>query len=208
MNLNRFFRPALSLENRRRFAHLTAIRVCDICAALFGGLLVLPVIAFLAILIRLDSPGPALFCQERVGRRQQPFVCYKLRTMAKDTRAAGTHEVSVSSVTALGHILRRTKLDELPQLWNVLRGEMSLVGPRPCLPSQNEVIDQRFHRGVYDVRPGITGAAQVLGVDMSTPELLAIKDAAWAMNPNLPAYVGLIFQTITGKGQGDAIKAS
>ncbi len=182
------------------------IRMIDLIAALVGGLVSLPLVLIAAVMVRLDSPGPALFRQERVGRGERIFVCYKLRTMAQGTAAAGTHEVSAASVTALGRVLRRLKLDELPQLWNVIRGDMSLVGPRPCLPGQTRLIEERRVRGVYGVRPGITGRAQVIGLDMSTPLELAIEDALWAHAPNLKDYFRLVILTVIGKGQGDAIR--
>lgn len=184
-----------------------AIRALDLVAAVAGGVVTLPLVLVAAVLVKLDSPGPALFRQERVGRSETIFICYKLRTMAHGTRAAGTHEVSAASVTTLGRWLRRLKIDELPQLWNVLRGEMSLVGPRPCLPSQTRLIEERRARGVYAVRPGITGRAQVDGLDMSTPVELAVEDAIWARSPNLADYLRLVFLTIAGKGRGDAIRA-
>lgn len=183
-----------------------AIRICDLAVALLGGLAALPVVLVAGALVKLDSPGPALFRQERVGRGERIFVCYKLRTMAVGTVAAGTHEVSAASVTALGGWLRRFKLDELPQLWNVIRGDMSLVGPRPCLPSQTHLVEQRRIRGVYAVRPGITGRAQVIGLDMSRPLELAIEDALWARQPNLVDYLRLVVLTVVGKGRGDAIR--
>ncbi len=189
-----------------RALETAAIRTCDLAAALLGGVLTLPILLVAAVLVRLDSPGPALFRQERVGRGERVFICYKLRTMAQGTVAAGTHEVSAASVTSLGRRLRRLKLDELPQLWNVIRGDMSLVGPRPCLPSQVELVEARRARGVYDVRPGITGRAQVIGLDMSTPLELAIEDALWARRPNLKDYLRLVILTAFGKGQGDAIR--
>ncbi len=189
-----------------RALETAAIRTCDLVAALLGGVLTLPILLVAAVLVRLDSPGPALFRQERVGRGERVFICYKLRTMAQGTVAAGTHEVSAASVTSLGRRLRRLKLDELPQLWNVIRGDMSLVGPRPCLPSQVELVEARRVRGVYDVRPGITGRAQVIGLDMSTPLELAIEDDLWARRPNLKDYLRLVILTAFGKGQGDAIR--
>lgn len=194
-------------SGRQRIGVTTAaIRLCDLAAALVGGTICLPVVGVLALAIRLDSPGPALFRQERVGRNRRVFTCLKLRTMAQGTLSVGTHEASSASITRLGHWLRRLKLDELPQLWNVLRGEMSLVGPRPCLPSQVELIEARRVRGVYAVRPGITGPAQVAGLDMSTPVELADADAVWADAPNLPSYMKLILVTVFGKGRGDAIR--
>ncbi|MBA3042889.1 MAG: sugar transferase [Alphaproteobacteria bacterium] len=182
------------------------IRALDLIAAVLGGLLALPIVLTAALLVRLDSPGPALFRQQRVGRAEQTFLCYKLRTMSLGTAEVGTHQASATSVTAVGRWLRRTKLDELPQLWNVLRGEMSLVGPRPCLRSQVQLVEERRVRGVYAVRPGITGRAQLIGLDMSTPLELAIEDAHWSRQPNLKDYLLLIILTVVGKGQGDAIR--
>jgi O-antigen biosynthesis protein WbqP len=193
-------------EPRPSPLQLAAIRCCDVAAALAGGLLALPVILVAGLLVRLDSSGPAFFRQARVGLHEQTFTCYKLRTMVAGAPNAGTHEVSAASVTPLGRRLRRLKIDELPQLWNVLRGEMSLVGPRPCLPGQTQLIEERRARGVYHVRPGITGRAQVAGVDMSTPLELAIEDAVWARRPNLADYLRLVALTVMGKGQGDAIR--
>jgi len=117
-----------------------------------------------------------------------------------------THLVSAKSVTKFGSFLRRTKLDELPQLFNVLMGHMSLVGPRPNVPSQLELIEARERFGVYSVRPGITGLAQVRRIDMSTPELLAQTDAEMLEKFSVHTYLRLIFDTIGGKGSGDRIK--
>ena len=117
-----------------------------------------------------------------------------------------SHLVEASAITPLGAFLRRTKLDELPQLWNVFKGEMSLVGPRPCLFSQTELISERALRGVFDVRPGITGLAQVNNIDMATPKLLAETDAQMLKELTLPAYFKYIFMTVGGKGSGDAVK--
>jgi O-antigen biosynthesis protein WbqP len=107
------------------------------------------------------------------------FRCHKLRTMYAGTASMPTHEVSVSRITPIGGFLRRTKLDELPQLWNVLKGEMSLVGPRPCLPAQTVLVEERRRRGVAALRPGITGTAQLRGVDMADPAKLAEIDAEY-----------------------------
>lgn len=183
------------------------IRTLDVLASLLGGVLTLPIVLLVSVWIRLESPGPAVFRQIRVGRNEAPFVCYKLRTMAQGTVSVGTHEVAASSVTKLGRRLRRLKIDELPQLWNVLRGDMSLVGPRPCLPSQVELIEARRALGVYAVRPGVTGPAQVKGLDMSTPIELAREDAVWTAAPNLKDYIGVVLKTAVGKGQGDAIRS-
>jgi O-antigen biosynthesis protein WbqP len=181
------------------------IRLIDVLASLFGLLLGAPLFAVLWVIGWFDTYAP-LFRQERVGRYQQPFVLVKFRTMRPDTASVATHLANASAVTSFGRFLRRTKLDELPQLWNVLRGEMSLVGPRPCLFSQEELIAERAARGVFDARPGITGLAQVQGIDMSTPELLAKTDAEMLQGLNIPQYFHYIFLTFLGKGTGDRVR--
>lgn len=180
----------------------------DVAFASVGLCLSLPVLLVLGLAIRATSLGPAIFVQPRVGRRERVFNCYKLRTMRAGTLSAATHLVSASSVTKLGHVLRRLKIDELPQLWNVLKGDMSLVGPRPGLPSQTELLLARRMRGVPAVRPGITGPGQVEGVDMSEPARLADLDASYAAAPTVSAYLRLIILTLLGHGQGDRVKGN
>jgi O-antigen biosynthesis protein WbqP len=182
------------------------IRAADIVISVGAGLVALPFVVLAGLLVRLESPGPALFRQPRVGLNERPFVCLKLRTMSVDTPSLGTHEVSAVAVTRIGRWLRRIKVDELPQLWNVLAGEMSLVGPRPCLPTQIELIEERRQRGVFRVRPGVTGSAQLKGIDMSTPAALAREDAVWAAAPNLVDYVRWLWLTGLGRGTGDRIR--
>lgn len=146
--------------------------------------------------VRLTSPGPGLFAQSRVGRSEIIFTCYKFRTMAVDAPQAGTHQVAPSHITPFGRFLRKTKIDELPQIWNVARGEMNLVGPRPCLPSQTELIDRRRDAGVYDCAPGVTGLAQVGGTDMSEPEKLARVDARYCRLRTIVLDIKLLFATV------------
>jgi len=181
------------------------IRSIDVLASFFGLLLGAPVLAVLWFIGWFDTRAP-LFRQERVGRHQQPFVLVKFRTMRPDTASVATHLADASAVTSFGQFLRRTKLDELPQLWNVLKGEMSLVGPRPCLFNQVELIAERAARGVFDARPGITGLAQVQGIDMSTPELLARTDAEMLASLGLRNYFRYIVLTLLGKGAGDRVR--
>lgn len=171
-------------------------RAFDLVLAVPLTLLACPFVMAAAVWIRLTSAGPALFAQERIGRHEKPFRCMKLRTMHEGTRNLPTHEVGENAVTSPGKILRRLKLDELPQLWNVLKGEMSLVGPRPCLPTQTELIKRRRELGVYRLRPGITGLAQVEGIDMSDPEKLAAKDAEYLREQTIWLDVKIIFRTI------------
>jgi len=181
------------------------IRIFDIFFSLTGLIVGFPVLLLIAVLGYFDTRSP-IFRQERVGRDKKPFILVKFRTMKPDTASVATHLASASAITPFGNFLRRTKLDELPQLWNVLKGEMSLVGPRPCLFSQQELIDEREKRGVYVVRPGITGLAQVNEIDMSTPELLAETDARMIKDLTIGKYFSYIIQTVTGKGSGDRVR--
>lgn len=160
---------------------------------------------FVLVVVGFFDTGSPIFRQERVGRNKKPFTLIKFRTMKKDTASVASHLASANSITPFGRFLRRTKLDELPQLWNVLKGEMSLVGPRPCLFNQEELIAQRENRGVLDARPGITGLAQVNDIDMSTPELLAQTDATMLKSLTLGAYFKYILMTVSGKGAGDRV---
>lgn len=125
----------------------------------------------------------------------------KFRTMRLGTASVVSHLASRSSITALGAVLRKTKLDELPQLWNVLKGEMSLVGPRPGLFSDKELLELRSGLRVFDVRPGVTGLAQIEGIDMSTPRLLAQTDARMLEGFTLSSYFFLIWITVLGGGE-------
>ena len=179
-------------------------RIFDVLLAFSGLIIGAPLFVLLVVLGWFDSGSP-LFRQERVGRNQKPFTLLKFRTMQPDTASVATHLANVSAVTKYGHFLRRTKLDELPQLWNVFKGEMSLVGPRPCLFSQQELIAERASRGVFSTRPGITGLAQINGIDMSTPRLLAEVDARMLQDMDLRTYFQYIIKTATGAGRGDRI---
>lgn len=137
--------------------------------AVSGTLLILlaPLLAAVAIAIRLDSPGPALFRQRRIGRGSAEFEIFKFRTMKVGTPDLASHLMGPGSsrVTRLGRFLRRTSIDELPQLWNILRGEMTLVGPRPALYNQYDLIGMRQSVDVDALKPGVTGWAQINGRD-------------------------------------------
>lgn len=180
------------------------LRVIDFFAALCGFIILLPVFLILYVMGLFDTGSP-LFFQERVGRNQKPFTLIKFRTMPVNTKSVATHLVGSSSVTTLGHFLRRTKLDELPQLLNVIKGDMSLVGPRPCLFNQYDVIHERAERDVFDVRPGITGLAQIREVDMSTPVELAELDLQMIRTMSVTNYFSYIVKTVLGEGAGDRV---
>lgn len=183
------------------------IRILDILFSLFGILCGMPV--FLGVIaVSLRQHGSPFFRQIRIGKDQRIFTLVKFRTMAIGTQSVGTHLVDPSSITGLGRFLRKTKLDELPQLINVLVGHMSLVGPRPCLPNQTELIAERSKRGVFAVRPGITGVAQVNEVDMSTPRKLARYDQIMVKRMGLALYFRVLVATAMGKGRGDRVRAA
>jgi O-antigen biosynthesis protein WbqP len=192
----------------RRTRAAILLRIFDLVSSIFGLVVAAPVMLIAAVAVRIDSPGSAIFAQARVGRHRRVFICYKLRTMSSDTPQGGSHEIGCARITRAGRLLRRTKIDELPQLWNVLRGEMSLVGPRPCLPGMGELIAERDRLGVYTVRPGITGPAQIAGLDMSNPRALARADAEWLCRATPLNYLRTLALTLVGRGQGDAAVTS
>ena len=175
-------------------------RALDIVGAAAGLVLLMPWMAVTMIAIRLESPGFPIFVQKRVGRKGRIFNFYKLRTMRQGTPELPTHKIDSSVVTPLGRQLRHWKLDEFPQLFNVLVGDMSLVGPRPSLVTQTDVIDARRKLGVLDANPGITGLAQVQGIDTSEPERLAKVDAEYTRKAGLASDIALLAATLSGKG--------
>lgn len=181
------------------------IRFFDVVLAALGLILGAPLLVLLTLLLWFDT-GTPLFRQQRVGLNGTQFTLVKFRTMRPGTASVATHLADPTAITTLGRFLRKSKLDELPQLWNVLKGDMSLVGPRPCLPTQSELIEARAQRGVLRHRPGVTGLAQIRGVDMSTPELLAETDAQMLAEFDLTAYFRFIALTALGRGAGDRLR--
>jgi O-antigen biosynthesis protein WbqP len=180
-------------------------RGLDILFSMLGLIIGSPLFVALYVAGLLDT-GKPIFRQVRMGRYQKPFVLFKFRTMKYRTLSAPTHLVDPSAITPLGSLLRRSKLDELPQLWNVLIGDMSLVGPRPCLMEQVELIEERSKRDVFSARPGITGLAQIQCIDMSTPALLAATDARMLADLGIAAYFKYLLRTVLGSGAGDRIR--
>ena len=180
-------------------------RSVDLLAVLAVAVLAGWAMALIALCIRLDSQGPAIFAQQRVGRNGRVFTCYKFRTMTLGTAHVATHQVAVAAVTRAGLFLRRTKLDELPQIANVLMNDMSLVGPRPCLPIQTELVARRRERGVLRLKPGITGLAQIAHVDMSDSARLAAWDDRYrAFRTMLTDFI-ILARTFLGAGAGDRV---
>jgi len=180
------------------------IRLLDILFAAVGLILLSPVFIFLIFVGLLDTGSP-IFIQKRCGKSMRPFQLMKFRSMRLNTQAVATHLIEASEITKWGSLLRRSKLDELPQLVNVIKGDMSFVGPRPNLFGQDELIAERSDRGVYSVRPGITGLSQVKKIDMSKPKLLAVTDAEMIQNFGIKSYFKYIFLTLLGRGFGDRV---
>ncbi|MCS6229738.1 sugar transferase [Shewanella baltica] len=181
------------------------IRLIDFLAAFFGLLFLWPILLIVTIIGLFDTGSP-IFIQTRVGRYKKPFSLVKFRTMSKDTVSVASHLANNASITKFGGFLRKTKIDELPQLINVLKGDMSLVGPRPNLFNQEELIAERDALGIYNVLPGVTGLAQVQNIDMSVPKLLAQTDKQMIDTLTLGRYFKYILMTATGSGSGDAVK--
>ena len=181
------------------------LRFFDVLFSVAGLAMLWPLLLIITIVGLFDTGSP-FFLQERVGKGKKKFTLVKFRTMKKNTESVASHLVSVSSITPLGKFLRKSKIDELPQLINVVRGEMSLVGPRPNLFNQKELINEREIRKVYDVLPGITGLAQINNIDMSTPEQLAETDSKMIRSLTIRSYFKYIIKTALGKGAGDVVK--
>lgn len=196
----------LSENASRNYVYSFLSRTIDVTFSLVILLGLLPLLIALWVVVKFDSPGPGIFSQKRVGRNLKPFTLYKFRTMKRDTDSVSTHEVASSAVTKIGRFLRSSKLDELPQALNLLRGDMTLVGPRPCLYTQDELITARKDKGIFDFKPGITGYAQIRGVDMSDPERLSRYDYICTKLKCLSIDFSTLAKTILGAGRGDRVK--
>tara|TARA_A100001011_G_scaffold344557_1_gene379614 strand:- start:984 stop:1514 length:531 start_codon:yes stop_codon:yes gene_type:complete len=171
------------------------IRCFDFLFSLLGFIFLSPLLIII-FFIGLFENGSPLFIQKRVGYNLKSFSLIKFRTMPIDVRSAGTHLIKDIQLSSFGYFLRKTKLDEIPQLLNVFLGDMSLVGPRPCLFNQKKLINERKKRGVFKVRPGITGLAPIKGIDMKTPTLVAKTDQKMIKDMSLYNYFYYIFKTI------------
>jgi len=171
------------------------IRIFDFLFSLIGLIFLSPLLVLIFFVIFFDNGSP-LFIQKRVGQNLKFFLLIKFRTMPINTKSAGTHLIKNIKLTSFQYFLRRSKLDEIPQLFNVLLGDMSLVGPRPCLFNQRKLISERKKRGVFKVNPGITGLSQILGINMKTPTLLSQTDQKMIKKMSLSNYFYYIFKTI------------
>lgn len=170
----------------------------DILSSLVAIVLFSPILLALAIIVKCTSPGPILFKQRRIGKDNQEFMIYKFRTMRIDTPNVATHLLKNPEqyITPIGKFMRKTSLDELPQLFNILKGEMSVVGPRPALYNQYDLIEMRTNANVHTVRPGLTGLAQVSGRDELENEKKVYFDQQYVQKQSFFFDLKLILLTV------------
>ena len=184
--------------NQGRF-YLTVKRLLDFVLSLIGIVVLIPVFIIIGILIKVDSRGPVIFKQKRYGKNKQPFYIYKFRTMASDApQNVATKDLNDSKkyITKIGAFLRRTSLDELPQLFNILLGQMTIVGPRPVVLKEENLIIARDLYGANDIKPGITGWAQINGRDLLSIEEKAKLDGYYVENMGFKMDIKCFFKTI------------
>ena len=173
-------------------------RLFDFVMSLIGIIVLSPIILIVALAVKLTSPGPMLFKQRRIGKNNDEFQIYKFRTMRIDTPNVPTHllENPEQWITPVGKFLRKTSLDELPQLFNILKGEMSIVGPRPALYNQIDLKEMRTEAGVHKLVPGLTGCAQINGRDEIPLSLKVKLDKEYLEKKNFLFDIKIIFMTV------------
>lgn len=173
-------------------------RLSDILFSLLLLIILSPLLLMIILVIKVDSKGPALFSQRRIGRNNQEFVLYKFRTMRTEAPNLATHLLrdADSYITSFGRFLRKSSLDELPQLLNILKGDMTFIGPRPALYNQYDLIDLRTRCGVHILRPGVTGWAQVNGRDCLEISEKVNFDFYYSEHQNLTLDIKILFFTV------------
>lgn len=184
-------------------------RGIDCILSLIGLIILSPILLIIAVIIKMTSPGPVLFRQERMGKDNKHFRIMKFRTMRTDTpKDCPTHmlENPDQYITKIGHILRKTSLDELPQLWNIFRGDMAVIGPRPSLPNQYDLNELRDQNGASKVRPGLTGLAQISGRDELEISVKAALDGEYVKNISFFMDLKLFFGTFVSVLRSDGVK--
>ncbi len=184
-------------------------RILDFLMSVVGAIVLFPLYFIIAMIIKLTSPGPILFKQKRVGINYSFFMIYKFRTMRIDTpKDMPTHmlENPDQYITSIGKFLRKTSLDELPQLFNIIKGDMAIVGPRPALWNQDDLMELRVKNGSSKVRPGLTGLAQISGRDELEIAIKADLDGQYASNIRMFEDVRLFFATFISVLRSDGVK--
>lgn len=179
--------------------YLKIKRLLDIIFSVFGIIILLPLLIIISILIKTTSKGPILFKQRRIGKNKKEFVIYKFRTMRTDTpKDMPTHMLNNAKgyITKIGNLLRKTSLDELPQLINIIKGDMAIIGPRPALYNQEDLINERDKYNANDIRPGLTGWAQVNGRDELEIPVKAKYDGEYLEKMSFLFDVKILFKTV------------
>ncbi len=173
-------------------------RAADFIISLLAILLLSPLLLVLALVILIADGAPVLYKQQRIGKDEKLFTIYKFRTMKNGTRLAASGDLTESEAQIIpgGRLLRRLSLDELPQLFNILKGDMSLIGPRPLIPEEKEIHELRRQYNVYRVRPGLTGLAQINGRDRLTCEEKARLDKEYVDHCGVAADLAILFKTV------------
>jgi O-antigen biosynthesis protein WbqP len=204
----RLISPYLKVRGMESRMYSKIKRLLDFMMALGGTIVLSPVFLGLVAAIKVDSPGPALFRQKRVGIHKTFFQIYKFRTMRIDTpRDTPTHMLKDPEqyITKVGRFLRKTSLDELPQIFNILKGDMSVVGPRPALWNQEDLVAERDLYGANDVRPGLTGWAQINGRDELEIPVKAKLDGEYVRQMGIGMDMRCFFGTISKVVRGDGV---
>ena len=184
------------LENK---PYLVVKRIIDLIFSILGSIILIPVFLIISIAIKSESKGSVFFKQKRIGKDKRVFVIYKFRTMRTDTpKDMPTHMLKNANgyITKVGNILRKTSLDELPQLINIVKGDMSIIGPRPALWNQDDLVEEREKYHANDIRPGLTGWAQVNGRDELEIPVKAKYDGEYIEKISLWFDIKIFFKTI------------
>ncbi|MCD8909796.1 sugar transferase [Staphylococcus gallinarum] len=172
-------------------------RIFDIVSSLYAIIIFFPIIILVSVFIKLESKGPIIFKQKRPGINNRLFNIYKFRSMRIDTPNVATDKLDPSDyITKTGKFIRKTSLDELPQLFNIIKGDMSVVGPRPALYNQYELIDKRTSENIHLVKPGLTGLAQVMGRDDNTDDQKVQYDKFYVENQSFKLDLYIIYKTV------------
>lgn len=171
-------------------------RLIDVSISLFLLLILSPFLLIIVFIIKIQDGGTVFFTQRRVGYHQRLFAIYKFRSMPLGTPNVESHQTHLINITPFGKFIRRTNIDELPQLYNILKGDMSLVGPRPSLPNQDELIKLRTEFGVYSCKPGLTGLAQINSYNNMPTIVKATFDAEYANSITFLNDVKIVFKTL------------
>ncbi len=184
-------------------------RLIDVVLSFIGLIVLSPILLIIAIVIKIDSKGPILFKQKRIAKGKKHFQILKFRTMYADVpKDVPTHLLADpdSKITKVGHFLRKSSLDELPQIWNIFVGEMSIIGPRPALWNQFDLIEERDKYGANDIKPGLTGLAQVMGRDELPIDVKARYDGEYAKKITFLGDIKIFFKTITNVVSAEGVK--